>query len=328
MILRFLKNNQAYHFVTIPLMVAGLWFRAYLYPELYPFYNGEDQMPLYQLVSKIGSVSVLGSNILAMVLAVLLAFFILKLNTSYSFIRVRSFLPSIIFVLIASGVTSLHCLHPVYFGALFLLLAANRIFGAYEKDQVNRNAFDAGFYIGLGSLFYFNLIFFFPMVWIGFMLIRKNPEWRNFVIPIVGILIPWLYAFSFYFLTDSLPELGTNIVRNVVSPVNLFDAGLPIKIYLGLLIFLTLLGSFFLVAQMEEKKVSSRKYFQIFFVIFIISMLVLLLIPSASQEMLIVIAIPLSFLFANYLIFMRRQFWGNLFIYLLIGMVIYLQFIH
>lgn len=327
MILRFIKNNQAIHFVTIPLIVAGLWFRTYLNPEFYPFYNGEDQMPLYQLVSKISSLSVLGSNVLSMVLVVLLAFFILKLNTSYSFIRVRSFLPSIIFVLIISGVTNLHCLHPIYFGALFLLLAANRIFGAYEQDQVNSNAFDAGFYIGLGSLFYFNLIFFFPMVWIGFMLIRKNPEWRNFVLPIVGIFIPWLYTFSFYFYTDSLPLLGTTIALNVMSSINLFDAGLPIKIYLGFLIFLTLMGSYFLVAQMDEKKVSSRKYFQIFFVIFIISMLVLLLVPSASQEMLILLAIPLSFLLANYLIFMRRQFWGNLFVYLLIGMVIYLQFI-
>lgn len=327
MILRFIKNNQAIHFVTIPLIVTGLWFRAYLNPELFSYSSGEEQMPLYQFFARLGSVSVLGSNILAMVLVVLLAFFILKLNTSYSFIRVRSFLPSITFVLITSGVTALHCLHPVYFGALFLLLAANRIFAAYEKDQVNSNAFDSGFFIGLGSLFYFNLIFFFPMVWIGFMLIRKNPEWRNFVLPIIGLLLPWLYTFSFYFLTDSLPLLGNTIVQNVMSPVSLLDAALPIKIYLGLLIFLTLVGSFFLVAQMDEKKVSSRKYFQIFFVIFIISMLVLLLVPSASQEMLILLAIPLSFLLANYLIFMRRQFWGNLFVYLLIGMVIYLQFI-
>lgn len=327
MILRFIKNNQAYHFVTIPLIVAAIWFRAFLKPELFPFYVGEDQMLLYRPLAQLGNGSALVSNIIAILLVLVLAFIVLRLNTSYSFIRIRTFLPSNIFVIIISGLVSLHALHPVYFGALFLLLAINRIFGAYENEKVNSNAFDAGFLIGLGSLFYFNLVFFFPIVWIGFMVIRKNPEWRNFVLPLLGIFVPWLYAFSYYFFTDSLRELGHCIAQNVMTPVNLLEAPLAIKIYLGLLIFITLLGSFFLVSQMDEKKVSSRKYFQIFFGIFIIAMLILLFIPAASQEMLIIMAIPLTFLFSNYLIFMRRQFWGNLFVYLLIGLVIYMQFI-
>lgn len=327
MILRFIKNNQSYHFVTIPLIVAALWFRAYLKPQLLPFYVGEDQMPFYRPFARLSELSVLGTNIGAIALVLILAFIVFRLNGSYSFIRVRTFLPSNLFIIIISGLVALHGLHPVYFGALFLLLAINRIFGAYGTGQANSNAFDAGLYIGLGSLFYFNLVFFFPIVWVGFTLIRKNPEWRNFILPLLGIFIPWLYTFSYYFFTDSLPEFGASIVQNVMTPIHLLDIPLPVKIYFGLLIFLTLLGSFFLIVKMDEKKVSSRKYFQIFFGVFVISLLVLLLIPSASQEMLIIMAIPLSFLFSNYLIFMRMQFWGNLFVYLLIGTVIYMQFL-
>lgn len=327
MILRFIKNSYAYHFVTIPLIVAALWFRAYIHPQSFSFFEGENQMPLYRPLQLLTDHWALFGNVMAIVLALTLAFIILRLNSSYSFIRVRTFMPPNIFVLIISGLAPLHSLHPVYFGALFLLLAVNRIFGAYDSDRVNSNAFDAGFYIGLGSLFYFNLVFFFPIVWFGFMLIRKNPEWRNFVLPIVGLLLPWLYAFAYYFFTDSLPDLGRAIVQNITTHSKLLDMTLPVKIYLGLLIFLTLTGSFFLVAKMEEKKVSSRKYFQIFFGIFLIALIILIAIPAVFQEILVIMAIPLTFLLSNYLIFMRMQFWGNLFVLLLVGMVIYMQFV-
>ena len=327
MILRFIKSNQAYHFITIPLVVLILWGRTYLRPESFPFFTGENQMLLYRPFAHLTHLSVLGSNLLTIFLALALAFMILRLNTSYAFIRIRTFLPSNIFVLIISGLTTIHSLHPVYFGAFFLLMAIHRIFGAYENKKTNSNAFDAGFLIGLGSLFYFNLIFYLPIVWIGFILIRKNPEWRNLILPVCGVCIPWLYAFSYYFFTDSLPVMGQTIRQNFLSPNNFLQGKLDFQIYLALLIFLTLLGSFFLISQLDEKKVSSRKYFQIFFLIFVISLTILLFVPSVSQEILIIMAIPLTFLFSNYLIFMRMQFWGNLFVYLLVAMVIYMQFV-
>lgn len=326
MVLRFLKTNQAYHFITIPLLVLVLWFRAYLFPESFHFFEGEDQMLLFRPFAGMIKWSPIVSNLLTIAVVLILAFFILRLTTIYSFIRVRTFLPSNVFVLILSGLVTIHSLHPVYFGALFLILAINRIFGAYEIKKPNSNAFDAGFLIGLGSLFYFNLLFYFPIVWIGFVLIRKNPEWRNFILPIIGLAVPWLYGFSYYFFSDSLPELGQTIRQNFTTPNNFLQSNLNFQIYLGLLIFLTLIGSYFLIAQMDEKKVSTRKYFQIFFVVFAISVVILFLVPSVSQEILVIMSIPLTFLFSNYLIFMRKQFWGNLFVYLLIAMVIYMQF--
>jgi hypothetical protein len=50
------------------------------------------------------------------------------------------------------------------------------------------------------------------------------------------------------------------------------------------------------------------------------------MIPAASQEILVIMAIPLTFLFSNYLIAMRSQFLGNLFILVFLGLIIYMQF--
>jgi len=236
-------------------------------------------------------------------------------------------LPSNIFILIIGGLYTMHHLHPVYFGALFLMLCIDRIFDAYESPGIHSNAFDAGFFIGLGSLFYFNLVFFFPAIWIGFILIRKSPQWRNFALPLIGLLLPWLFGFSYYFLTDRTEEMLITVSRNILTPNNDLFRNIHMQIFAGFWAFLTLLSSFFLIGRLGEKKISSRKYFQILFVVFAISVTLLVVVPAVSLEVFVLMAIPLAFLISNYLIFMRSRFWANLFLYLLIGLVIYLQFV-
>ena len=326
MILRLLKTNQAYHFILIPVIVLGLWFRSYIHPEWFPFFEGENEMFLFKPIAHLFSGSVLANNLFSMLLVVLLSFFILRLNTAYAFIRIRTFLPSNIFVLIVSGLLTMHSLHPVYFALLFLMLSVNCIFQSYEKKKFHNNAFDAGFFIGIGSLFYFNLIFFFPVSWIGFLLIKKRPEWRNFALPVLGAFVPWLFAWSYYFLTNQSNIFFDTISTNFITDNHFLRGNISVQIYLGFLVLLTLLGSVFLLNQYDEKKISTRKYFQIFFLIFLIAFVLLLAVPAVSKEILIIMALPLTFLISNYLIYLKRKFWSNLFMYLFIALIIYMQF--
>ncbi len=328
MILRILKTNQAYHFILIPLMIAGLWFRSYIHPDFFPFFEGENDMFLYQLVNRWLAHSALASNLLSMAFVIILAFLILKLNTEYAFIRVRTFLPSNVFVLILGGLLTLHTLHPVYFALLFLLLCVDRIFQSYELEKFHGNAFEAGFFIGLGSLFYFSLIFFFPVIWIGFLLINKKTQWRNFVLPMLGLFVPWLFAWSYYFLTDQIPVFVDTIIINFDTDNHFFSGNRPLQIYLAYLVLISLLGSFFLLNQYDEKKISTRKNFQVFFLIMLTAVILLLFVPAVSQEIVIIMALPLTYLISNYLIFMKRKVWGNLFIYLFIALIIYMQLVH
>ena len=327
MILRLLKTNQAYHFILIPLLVTTLWIRSLLFPEFFNFYPGENSMVLYHPIHQLLERSAFANNLLAMVFVIILSFFILNLNTKFAFIRIRTFLLSTIFVLIVSGFLSLHTLHPVYFGLLFLLLAIRCIFHSYDKQKIHANTFDSGFLIGLGSLFYFNLIFYLPITWIGFMVIRKRPDWRNFVLPIIGCFVPWLFTYSYYFLFGDLSILTHCIQQNLFSENNSLQGNIPLFIYLGFLIFLTLPASFFLAGQYDEKKISTRKYFQIFFFISFFSLILWVAVPAVSQEILVIMALPLACLISNYLIFMRRKIWGNVFLYIFIALVIYLQFV-
>ncbi|MGV8091865.1 MAG: hypothetical protein AB2L24_08385 [Mangrovibacterium sp.] len=326
MILRFLKSNQPYHFILIPVIVLVLWLRSFLSPYFFPFFEGESSMPLYRPVHQLLTELPLISNVIAGILVILLSFMILHLNTVYAFIQIRTFLPSNIFVLIVSGLVSLHTLHPVFFGTFFLLICIDSLFNITENEKANPNSFNPGFYLSVGSLFYLNLIFYLPVVWVAFLLLRKKREWRDFVMSLIGMALPWLFAFSWYFMTDSVDELRTVITQNLFTSNLFFQGSVTFQIYLAFLTITTLWCSFFLIGQYDAKKSSTRKYFKIFFVIFAISIMLFFLIPAASQEILVIMAVPLTFLFSNYLISMKSQFLGNLFILVFLGLIIYMQF--
>jgi len=327
MLLKTLKSNQPYHVLLIPLIALLLWIKSFLNPASFAFFPNEDMMILYQPVNYLLKISPIASNIVALLFTILLSLLIYKLNIQYAFIRVKTVLPASLFILITSGMHSLHSMHPVYPATLFLILAVDRIFSSYNKAFVHSNAFDAGIFMAIGSLFYFNLIFFFPFLWIGFIILNPKVNWREYILTTLGFIFPWLAALIYYMISNRTDELLNILESNLTTHQFFLTQNLPIQIYLGFLVFLTLLGSFFLLAQYDEKKISSRKYFKAFFWIYLITSVLIIANPAISQEIIVILAVPLTYLISNYLIFMKRQIWGEVFLYLLAVGVLILQFI-
>jgi len=327
MLLKALKTNHAYHYILIPFIALAIWTRSFMEPALFTFFQGENMMILYQPINYFLENSPLASHIIALLFTILLSFLILKLNVQYSFIRSRTFLPPSLFVLITSGMADLRAMHPVYLAALFLILSIDRIFNTYDKESIHSNAFDSGVFLAIGSLFYFNLVFFFPLLWISFIILRPNVNWREYILTTLGFILPWLAAFAYFLVTDKIDELIQTIKANFSPHQEYLRENLPIQIYIGFLFLLTLLASFFLITQYDGKKISSRRYFKAFFWIFLISVILVVANPAVSEEIIIILAIPLTYLISNYLVFMKRQIWGEVLLYLLAAGVVILQFV-
>ncbi len=326
MLLKTLKSNQPFHYLLIPLIAVALWIRSFVHAEAFPFYAGEDMMILYRPINYLLGDNLLLSNIVALIFTILLAFLVLKLNVQYAFINAKTSLPSGLFILIASGMPDLHGMHPVYPATLFLVLAIDRIFNSIDKEIIHSNAFDSGIFLAIGSLFYLNLVFFFPLLWFGFIIIKPNVNWREYILTTLGFVLPWLAALTYYLIAGRENELWYMLQMNFTSHQTFLKENLPIQIYVGYLVLLTLLGSFFFLSQYDDKRISSRKFFKVFFWIFLISIILMAANPVVSQEIIIILALPLTYLISNYFIFMKRQFWGEVFLYLLTAAVIYLQF--
>jgi hypothetical protein len=326
MFLRVLKTNQAYNLILIPLIGVVFWTVNIVSPKVYDFLPGENQMvlfkPVYILLSKYPLIQVLVS----LSLFILLGFLLQRLNNQYALYRVRTLLPSSLLILLVSGISGLHVLHPVYFAAIFFLFAIDRAFGAYENKIISSNSFDTGLLLGIGSLFYFNLIFLFPVLALGMRIIKHDFNWRNLVLNFAGFILPWLFAFSYFFIFDKIKELLLVLNQNLLIHDNRLYANFPIQIYAGFWAFLLLISSFSIIRKFDEKKISTRKYYTVFLLLIISLVGILFLSPSASVEIFVLIAIPSSYVISGFLLSIKSRFWSELIFIILVGLIICMQF--
>lgn len=327
MLLKTLKSNSVGNLIFIPVAVLAFWFGKFLAPFNYDFMPGEAENVLFAPIFRLTAESALLNVILSAVLVIILAFLVEMIISRYQFIRIRTKLPAILFVIIIGGFTGLHTMLPVYFAAIFLLLAIFRLFGIFEQSKAYTIAFDVGVLVGVGSLFYFNLVIFLPAFIVGLLVLNRDTRWREFVLIIIGFLLPPIFAVSYFFYTGRLIPLLQVFKQSIMEPINHFGSNIPLQVYLGVLVVLTIIGSIAMAKQYDTKKVSSRKYFTVFFFVFLFSLGGFVLIPAVSHEMLILTAIPVTYLISNFLVFMKSRFWSEFFFLFLLGIVIALQFV-
>jgi hypothetical protein len=325
MLLRTLKSNRAVNFFLIPLMGILFWLKDFISPRPYPFYTGEQSNLLYAPLHNLLKEHLLLQILLMLILLVGMALLLIQINNRYNIIRIRTMLPAPLFVLIISGFTGIHAMHPVYFAAFFVLLAIYRLFSAFDQVKPYSPAFDSGFFLGAASLFYFNAVILFPAFLIGVGILSRETKWREFVVCLLGFLLPFVFAFSYVFVVEETPEFLNVLGLNIYTPTLNFKSNLPVLGYLGFLFVLIFLGSVKILRQYDTKKVSTRKFFIVLFLIFLFAMLGLVLVPATSFEIFVISAIPVTFLLSNFFVFFKSRFWGEFWFSLLVIAVIVME---
>jgi hypothetical protein len=235
-------------------------------------------------------------------------------------------LPALVFIIIIGGFSALHTLHPVYIAAIFALLGINSLLSIFNNPEPRLEIFNAGLFVALGTLFYYNLIVLLPAFLISITILRREINVREFFNMLIGFLIPVSFALSYAFFTNQLNTTFVFFHKSIVTPVNHFIGNYPLHIFLGLLILLILMGSFKIIQQFDSRKVRTRKSYQVLFLIFIFSIISFTFIPATSHEMLVIAAIPVTFLISNLMVSIESAFWSELVFSLFIFTAAFVQF--
>jgi len=327
MLYRLIRTNRVVSYILLPILAAGIWNTQLIPPTGFSFYEGENQMFLFKPLFLLLDGWAFASIVSGFILLILTAILIQRVNVEYGFFRTKTLLPGIIFILVTGGFHEMHNFHPVYIAIIFLLVAIYKIFSAFDQRKPYREIFDACFLLGLGSLFYLNLLALLPAFIVGGSILGRETSWREIMVSIIGFITPWLFVITWFFLFDGIPDMISLLKDNILTTNDRIIGNIPVMVFLGFLILLTLAGSYLIMVQYNEKKISIRQYFLVLFLIFASSILSMILVPAASIEALLVAAIPVTFLLSNLLLSFKRAIWGEIIIYLLIGFNVVLKFI-
>jgi len=279
-------------------------------------------MPAYQFLILLIP-NFLVSQIFALILIISQAFYSVHINQKYNFISHRTFLTSFLFIIISSTFLNLHYLHPVIIANIFILATIVQIFSGYKKKKRYKQSFNIGFLIALAGLFYFNANILILFVFISFLVLHSF-NWREWFISFVGFATPYIFIVIGYFYYDNLNSFYL-LIQNIIhyhSPK--LSHSFSSYFFIAVLTSLSILSIIRLSNTYSNKNISTRNYFSLFVILLILITLTFFLIPFASIELIIIAAIPLSYLIANYYLSENHSWLKQIsFILLLLSFIIF-----
>ena len=325
MLLRFFRSTGAILIFAIPFFGLILWLKSFIKAPNVVFLFDTHPMPFYKLISDIIPYTSFFGTLLTLVMVIMQGFLLVRLNTRFIFINNRSYLPAIFFVLFSASIPDLQRLNPVIFSGFFLLFALEKIFESYKTRNVAYEYFLAAFFISVGTLFYPFLLFFLFTLWIGLSIFRQF-NWREWTFTLVGFLVPQLFVFSFYYLVYNDPGGLFNDYKSIFTASYKFpEYNYTIVVFAIFTVILSLIASLFMIKSFQSKKILPRNGFIVFLWLFINCLIVFILIRQASVELIFIASIPLSYLMAHFFALMKSIFWGNVFLFVMILLLVWIQ---
>jgi hypothetical protein len=218
----------------------------------------------------------------------------------------NSLLPAFLYILLMSSFVNFQNIHPLLFANLFLITALQIILKTYSKPECYEQIFIATLLISLGSMFYFPVIFFILFVWLVF-LIFSLIKWREWVISIFGFSTPYLFLFSFYFITDTFGnKIDTYILffKKIAFKIPHFTT--TTIVFLSITGLLFIFSIFTILPRLNEKSIFYRKKIIVFITFVLISILSLFFSKDFFVFHLCLFFIPFSYFFSNYMLQIKK----------------------
>jgi hypothetical protein len=311
--LKFLKKDNPLLIPLLFILNLLLWINEIIHPVYVPGVYENHAMPLYQVILWLPIKASWWISSIACLMILIQGFLLNQLSSKFRLIDEGTYLPGILFVLFVSSFHQLHQLNPLLFAFICLLFSIHVIFPTYRIEKTIDPFFISMFLISVGSLFYFPLIFF-AIAMFYFMLNTRSFYWREWVVAILGLLTPYILAFSVYFMYGKTMLLVQIIQHQLIdnASVEVLDFR-----YLALFIFLSLIlitGSFYLYRNVL-KKVVTRKYYSLLFFLWLQTLTMYILFPSIYLESIFIFSIPFAFYTANILISTKSRLAENLILY-------------
>jgi hypothetical protein len=327
MLIGFIKHNRAVSIVLLPIALIVLWAYGFFHPVV-PL--TEHAAPLYKLlISGIEDYPFL-LTLISFILIFCEALLINYIVEKNEIINTTTYLPALVYIVLMSLQPEMFSLHPIVIANLFMLLAVYKLMQTYRKETAYSEAFDTGFFIALAVLFYIPSIVFILLLWIGLIIIRPF-IWREWVISLLGLMLPLAYLMFYYFWNSKLDALEYDaLYYTLIAPSKSFNAlsfSSAEYMQMAVLLFAAIFSVGRFMRDLSKGTVRTRSNLLLILYFFIFSFASIFIAPEYSIPYLSFLSIPFAIFFSAYLLFAKREWIAEVLFLLLIISVFINQFL-
>jgi len=324
MFLSLYKTNKTYLILLIPLTGILLWLNGFINCDQQFINNIGFQMPLYKFISPYINYNCYVSKIIALVLAIMQSFYLSKLNKDFIFIKQRTFLHALIFLIILSSSLFTQYAIPALIANFFVLFSIDWLYSSYKKNKPNIELFNAGFMMSVAGLIYFNAFILITALFISYIILH-SVKFKEFLVIITGFIAPIFILIGLLFLNDTLFLFKDEIIKSITDAKYNFKMNLSSYIFYGYLLFILLISIFKIMSVYSTKKISSRTFMSSFFIFFLVSLMSYIIFPFVDIDILVIAAVPISYIITDGYVNSKNSFISELNFALLILTLLFAQ---
>ena len=196
--LSILRTNQPFFFIV------SAWLILILNGLIY-FNNGDVKEVEFELLKLIGAPKIL-VYILLFIVVFYTGFLINSVVNKSVLFEKSYYLSGLLYVVFVTSFGDIISYLLPLIGNLFLLLSLKNLLLIFRANSCKRQVFNASIFILFGALFYSLNLFILPLVWIVLFIIRPF-VWREYLMPIIVLLISFAYVIPFGILNENILEM-------------------------------------------------------------------------------------------------------------------------
>ncbi|WP_299434099.1 DUF6427 family protein [uncultured Aquimarina sp.] len=232
-------------------------------------------------------------------IAYVLAMLILNLVTQKNDLTQKSTNTILLFAFLTAILPNSLTDYRVLLSNLFVILGVRSVLSLRSGKDIKSSILDASLCIGLASLAYFWSIAFIVVVFFGILFFEPK-NYRNWIIPIIGLSIVYILSNCFTLLFYDSFFLITNYVESLsfsfdgyVSKGSLFSIGVLI---ICILFFFTIY-----LIKYNRKSTKSKPVLKVVIAQLLIAVAIVVIAPNKNTAEMIFIASPLAIIGTTYL---------------------------
>jgi len=308
MLTRFFDNTRPITVLVLFLLLAFISVSSvYIYFTNIEFQTKYLIGPVYQ---HLGSVF---QSVISVGLILSIGFLVNFIVHDNSITRNNSFALLFFIVLVASN-PALTILNPVLLSMAFVVLGMKNLLSLHEHKEMSQKLFNTGFLLGIASIIYPYSILFGLLIFLGIVIYGAD-SWRQWILPILGIILPYYVLFSWYFWFDRLDYYwDTFFIKALhITESSFFESPATIAVW-GIFSVLTIFSILDYSKNLGSQKPDTRKGYTMTLLALVVGIIITLVGTIKNGQELIVLFLPTSIIWAKYIQHQKKELWRNIFI--------------
>lgn len=274
------------------------------------------------------SIRIFQPNYLWMIVGIMLItalniLLITQINSKFSIIRIKTFLPAFTYALLITAWKESHFLIYTHLALTAFLISLMLFWGMYKNKKAATPAYWGSLIISLTGLVNPIYLFLLPISWFGFVFLKCNST-RIFLAALMGVVTPWIFYLSFQYFMGYEMLIFQTLIAELQPNFLLAEASLYEQIYISAIVFILIIGLIGIYNNLLNDSIQTRQNINFLLLFLIILILLIFIFSRQTHALMPMIAFCIAMLLAHPFSLNKIKFYPLLFIIFCIVNVVYM----